>query len=476
MNKFFIGIGGCSKYYLYILGTVLFKCLRDCMFGFTTINPDSKIGLFGFIPKLLNHFLIQSLYRYTGFILGGSLFIYISQRKAENETEKNMKDKDKKRESLKLKGLIHNLKSDGAEIVGMSQIIKVCLIYCVHAELSRIMYLFDFSGLDFWTVDVLFIIVFMYLNFVINSGRHQKYSMIFILLSCTILLLVSSFLPNTNHDDVEETKIKDYNTYQSIKYTTGWDYAFVGILIIFCLLSCIISYQRVKEKVLMDFYFLSPYKLIFFIGLFGFFLTSMILIFTNNIKCSEEKEYIAEHCYVTREKNNKTEYYYDNLVIYFEELRENKNSFEFYLEIILIPPLYIIISFLEFLCEILTISFLNPNFILLRDNIYYGTSRLIFFLYNLHNNYKHYMTLTQFIILELAEILAIIGYAVYLEIIELRFWGLDKDLKRNIIKRGVWETPLKPLETSLDEKDLFDDSLLGEEKNNQIHGSCNDEF
>ena len=68
----------------------------------------------------------------------------------------------------------------------------------------------------------------------------------------------------------------------------------------------------------------------------------------------------------------------------------------------------------------------------------------------------------------MAEILAIIGYAVYLEIIELRFWGLDKDLKRNIIKRGVWETPLKPLETSLDEKDLFDDSLLGEEKNNQM--------
>ena len=44
-------------------------------------------------------------------------------------------------------------------------------------------------------------------------------------------------------------------------------------------------------------------------------------------------------------KNNKTEYYYDNLVIYFEELRENKGGFEFYLEIILIPPLYIIISF-----------------------------------------------------------------------------------------------------------------------------------
>ena len=337
------------------------------------------------------------------------------------------------------------------------------------------MYLFDFSGLDLWTVDVLFIIIFMHLNFVINYGKHQKYSMIFIIVSVTILLLISSFLPSTNHDDVKETKIKDNNTYQSIKYITGNNYSFIFIFFIFCLLSCLLSYQRVQEKVLMDFYFLSPYRLIFFIGIFGFIITSMILTVTTNLKCVEDQNYIKEHCYISRKKNNKTEYYYDNFVIYFEELKKNINSYKFYLEIILIPPIYMVINFLEFSCEILTIYYLNPNFVLLRDNIYYGTSRLLFFLFNLHKNYMHYMTLTQFILLELAEILAIIGYAVYLEIIELRFCGLDKDIKKNIIKRGFRETPLKPMEFSFDEKEFLDESLM-EENKNKIHESSNDEF
>ena len=442
------------------------------MFGFNTINPNSKIGLFGFIPELSNHYLIQSLCRYASFILGGSLFIYISQKRSTNESELIINDKEK--ENLELKSLIHNRKSDGSEMVKISQVIKICLIYCVHAELSRIMYLFDFSGLDIWTIDMIFIILFMNKNFVINFGKHQKYSMAFIIISVTILLLISSFLPCTNHDDTNE-KEKDKNTYQSIRDITGSNYTFILIFIIFSLLSCIISYQRVKEKVLMDYYFLSPYKLIFFIGIFGFIITSIILTITSNFDCPEEKEYITEHCGITRIKNNLTEYYYDNFVIYFEELKNNKNSYKFYIEIILMPPIYLIISFFEFTCEILTIYNLNPNYVLLRDNIYYGTSRLIFFLFNLHKNYKHYMTLAQFIILEITEILSILGYAIYLEIIELRFFGLDKDLKKNIIRRSFRETPLKPLNFSFEGSEELEDSLIEEEKKqNRLNES--DEF
>ena len=459
MSKFIIGFGVCSKYYLYILGTVIFKCLRDCMFGFNTINPNSKIGLFGFIPELSNHHLIQSLLRYSSFILGGALFIYISQQSSENESD--LKIINKKKENLEL--LIHNDKNDGPEIAKISQIIKICLIYCIHAELSRIMYLFDLGGLDIWTLDMIFIIYFMHKNFVINFSKHKKCSMIFIIISVTTLLIISSFLPSTNHDDVGQ-KEKDKNTYQSIRDITRSNFAFINVFILFSLLSCIISYQRVREKVLMDYYFLSPYKLIFFIGVFGFIVTSIILIITSNLDCPEKKEYITEHCGIKRIKNNSTKYYYDNFVIYFEELKDNKNSYKFYLEIILMPPLYLIISFFEFTCEILTIYNLNPNYVLLRDNIYYGTSRLIFFLFNLHKNYKHYMTLAQFIILEISEILSILGYAVYLEIIELRFCGLDRDLKKNIIKRGFRETPLK-LSFSVDDNEDLEGSLVEEDKN-----------
>ena len=39
-----------------------------------------------------------------------------------------------------------------------------------------------------------------------------------------------------------------------------------------------------------------------------------------------------------------------------------------------------------------------------------------------------------------AEIFAFLGYLVYLEILELRFCGLDQDLKRKIIARTANET------------------------------------
>ena len=118
---------------------------------------------------------------------------------------------------------------------------------------------------------------------------------------------------------------------------------------------------------------------------------------------------------------------------------------------------------------------LNPNYVLLRDNLYYGTSRLIFFLFNLHKDYKHYMTLTQFILLEMSEILSILGYAVYLEIIELRFCGLDKDLKKNIIERGFRETPLKPLNASFDENLDLEGSIVEDDRKHTILNES-DEF
>ena len=121
-------------------------------------------------------------------------------------------------------------------MVKISQVIKIRLIYCVHSELSRIMYLFDFNGLDIWTIDMIFILLFMHKNFVINFAKHQKYSMAFIIITVTILLLISSFLPSTNHDDINE-KEKDKNTYQSIRDIIGSNFIFILIFITFSLLS-----------------------------------------------------------------------------------------------------------------------------------------------------------------------------------------------------------------------------------------------
>ena len=52
MTKLF-GFGKCSKYYLYILCTIILKIIKDLIFGFSYI--DSKISdKYGFFNSLLS--------------------------------------------------------------------------------------------------------------------------------------------------------------------------------------------------------------------------------------------------------------------------------------------------------------------------------------------------------------------------------------------------------------------------------------
>ena len=179
----YIGLGKCSKYYLYILGAIIFRILKECLFGFIGYDPESKGSLFGFIPELANHFLLQQFYRYISFIIGGIIFMIITKKNSMTEEEKNLN----KKKNLELKGLIHNKKKASSEKVHFIKIFSVCLIFCLHAELSRIMYLFDFDGLDFWIFDIIFTLFFMDTYFKIKYYNHQKFSMIFIIIINSIL-------------------------------------------------------------------------------------------------------------------------------------------------------------------------------------------------------------------------------------------------------------------------------------------------
>ena len=96
------------------------------------------------------------------------------------------------------------------------------------------------------------------------------------------------------------------------------------------------------------------------------------LIITTLFSCKSDNTYfLNKFCQVDYNED----FYYDNINKYFSDLKERTNH-KFYLEIFAITPLYLIFNFLEFTCEIFTIYYLNPNYILIRDNLYYGTSRL----------------------------------------------------------------------------------------------------
>ena len=437
MPKCPIGFGW-SKYYLFIIGNTILKIFKSLIFS---ISRKKERGLFGFTPILYDHTFVQSLFKYISFIFGGLIFLYLIKIKTQN---KIMIHNNK---NIKLKGLIHNKKDKYLGRKKYFQILFVCFIYFFRWELKEFLYRLNLHYFEYWIFDFIFLFIFVNKYFTINIYKHQKYSMIFIIFTNLILLTISSFLPLI---DDKDSIFYRKNSFQIVNKKTGSKFAFIGILFAFIFFSFIISYARVKIKVFIDFNFILPYKLIFYIGLIGFVFSTIAIIISTFTKCKERKFIVENAC--IQDKNN--DYYFDNILIYLNDLRNSPN---FYLETLLVIPSYLIISFLEFTCEIMIINYLNPIFILIKNNLYYLIERLIKF------GSLHRITLTQLIILEMIEALSLLRYCVFLELIELRFCLLDEDLKRNISERGNREAIY--LNNSIDEIKYLDESFEDEDLN-----------
>ena len=431
MNFFkYIKIGICSKYFLLIIGICVFKFLKQSLFNFFQINPYSDSGIFGFMPVLYGHFVISSIYTYISYIIFSLLFYFISKRSTQSKYKFDfIKKRTGTNNSLMPKGFIHNQK---AKILSIKKIIKVmgaCSILVLQTDFSKIMYLYDISLFNIWTFTIIFILFFMKKYFIIEIFKHQKYSMFFVIGFCSILLILSTFFPYNSSSE--------YNSYEKVKEITGNYFAFIPILIIFISFTGMTSFFIVYSKVLMEIEMFPPYLLILLTGITGLILNIIVLIFTSFFPCKMEN-FLKSICIVV----NKEGFYYDNLLIYFSNLKSRyineETRSDFFLEIFLVIPLYLIFSFLEYVCQIFSIYYLNPNYILIKEPIYFGTLRLIFLFYNI-TNLSPVLYLSQFFLLEFAEVLAFLGYLVYLEVIELNFCGLDTNIKRKIINRNVEE-------------------------------------
>jgi len=445
MSEFIIGFGRCSKYLIFILGTVIFKTLNNFIFE-NQINPKSKGGLFGFIPVLSHHLYVQYLYKYISFIIGGIIFEYVLYKKSKTKKESTTNDGKSTEEILahQTTMLIYN-EQDENDLKKSNEILLVCLSYCLSYEIIGILYIFGFDRIEIWTCEIIFILYFMKKYFRIKIYRFKKLALFIILGPTSMLLLASSFLPFTSHESSQKNS-RDENAYEEVEAITGSKFYSIPLSIFFIILEIFLSYSRVKAKVLMDLRYLSPYLIICYIGIFGSILILIILIILSLLNCSEG---IADMCMV-RDMNNETLLYIDNAIIYFQELRETGNWM--YIEIFLIIPFYLIIKFFEFTCEILVIYYFNPNYVLVRDNLYYGIIRVIFILVN-NKDYQQSISLTQFIILESSEVISVFAYGIYLEIIELRFCGLDRYLKRNIMIRSDEDKRLRSKDSNNESND-----------------------
>ena len=403
MCKKYISIGSCSRFYFYILGSVIFKFLEIILLGYTREKDQKEISIYGFVPILNDFNFSKSLYCYFGCIIFGILFHLISNIKEKSDVENTNKN-------VVPKGIIHNKAKKKKSKKLHFSIFIFSLLYILHSEIKKVLYNLDFQAFNIWTLDIIFMLIFLKKYFIIDSYKHQKYSIRFIIISGTLLLIASSFLPFKVEDG------EKINTYSVTKEKGSYFYA-IPLYLGFTILSCAFSYVRVSGKVLMQKRYISPYVLIIFIGISGFVCTLIATLLSKLLG------------------------YDDNIFDYFDELKDvlDKNEkYEFYFEIIGVNILYSFICFMEIAFELLTIYYLNPIFNLITNNLCYGVMQLITFIIEYESDYG-ILVIMQFLCEEMSEVFAFLGYIVYLEIIELEFLGLNENLRNRIILRGEYE-------------------------------------
>ena len=430
-NKKPITFGKCSRLYFYILGSGSFKLVSSLLLGAKSIYEDG-IGLFGFCPVIYNYNFLQSIYTYIGYIIFGLIFYFFKDVSAKDRNDDySIKTKNSFQSSYI--NLIRQKSFQREEKQKKSikwEILILCIVFVVHIETKKMLYKEGFQFFNFWTVEIIFMQFLMGKYFITYFYAHHKISILHNALIGSSILIIASFLPTSLSTENQG------NAYQNINNKFGNYFYCILFILVFIVLSIIFCFSRIYSKVLMQIKFVSPYKLIFLFGICGIIISLISSLVAYSID------------------------YEDNLINYFSELKsvlDKGKTYKFYGEIFLVYPVYIFSNFMEFTFEMLTIYYLNPFYILMTNTLYYGISELIFYMLNLSGDG---LVITHFLLTELTEIVICLGLMVYLEIIELNFCGLDKNLRSTIIKKGedefksIWHNY-----PEMDEEDDMDDEL-----------------
>ena len=344
----------------------------------------------------------------------GGILIFRHRQKKEDKEDPYLKNLIQKRTTFVLAGA--NDSSIAKKILLISS-----LLYAIQLITRNFLYFFKTWKLDMWIFNILFINISM--KYIMNTPlyKHQLFIFFFISITNLVLIIISSSI-NYEGDSFYANLINNYGNAGYI----------VLFYIIFLILSALISSSQVFQKKLMDVYYVSYYKILFVIGIISFIFSLIALIITTNVSCGEylNKRNICPLSHDDYQQNSK---FIDNFFVYLYNMRDrhNSNKLSFYVEIFLVYPLYSFLNFMKYLYETLIILYLNPNYILLSDIIYYSLKKIIYLIYN-PKDATTYLSL-------IGEFVALFGYLFYLEIFEINICGLNRDTKNRISYRGILE-------------------------------------
>ena len=285
-------------------------------------------------------------------------------------------------------------------------------------------YNIELDGLDYWMFEIFFVCYLTYKIFEKKIYIHKKVSVGFIIIFC-LLMKIFSTLDILKNDKIRKIyKNRDYN----------WIIIPIGI-ISFILLTLLRAYSFTKTKWFFYTKYLSIIKFLLlycFIGAILSFISSSI---SSLIECINIEKYPDIDLICKVQDYNSIMLYYDNFYIYFNNIWNNNDHLSINIIRVSLFIFEIILSFLSKLYSLLIIKNLNPEYFICSNSIVHFFTKIattITSYFTEDENIKYYPKYE--IIAEFFSILAIIFY---LELVELKFCGLDYYLKKNITIRSL---------------------------------------
>ena len=441
-----ISCGKCNKYFAYIIIYVLFNIANNFLYG---LNHNESFEVFKIFKddiqnKFSKHTLIHNIFSYLGTIFLGILFYKIEICCSRKES--NLFPSKKQRNSIKL-SLIHNDDEEENFKTYKSFCIFLFIIFLWILEEQLIeLFRHTFKDLDFWMIELFIISMINKKMFKTEIFKHQIFAIILNIIP-TILKAITVYLSF-------EDKFSLYEWGLPIYYINNAELTIPIGIIIYLALITLRSYVNSSIKWYMELKYISLNKLLVYYGLFGTIFCSIICGITTFNECKKIETYQTINngtnifyylCKINSTENELTAYYLENIKIYLQEFEGEDGLLKNLSKEILVIVLGIITFFGSQFFFLLVIKYLSPVHVIFSFPILYLIQKAFMVSNTFIKENKPFkddnnIKIIKFYLDISGDIFSFIGFLIYLEIIILKFYKYDYNIKENITRRSFGES------------------------------------
>ena len=432
--------GNLLSTYRYIGYVIFFTFVKDISFGSHNVEYFKDLRILDSGP-LNNCYFIHQIFCYLvtiiwGFIAYNKENRFISRNSIEYSFKK-LENKIKDNQTLDIE-LIHN--EQELKDYPNKYLFIIISIWVVNEEILNY-YNSIFMHLDFWMIELIIITYLMVnlLNLKIYSHQRLMMGLTLIPFIIKVVTIILSYLDESNELNKEdETNYQYSKDIEKLKVIYVADKWLIVWFLLYIILIAIRSYVNTKVKWLIDLKYISLNKILIIYGIVGSIFCLVISLVSTFISCGEftpnRKEFFEYFC--TVEYGN--EKFLESFKTYFlSEIEKIKIVWE------MLKVIVGIASFIGYRIFFLkTIENLTPIHLIFAFPLHYLINKTYLSILNVIKNDGNALIDIEYNWVKYgldysSDVFSIIGYLIFLEIIELHFCKLDYYLRRKILARGI---------------------------------------